>query len=244
MFKKFESYIYGIIGLNGNLSNMIVNLTNKLIELKRAPNITEIAEIDPDKLVPGRFYLIQYNYNGNFIWCPILALDYKVVKNNHILYAVNLEYLPPKFKITMFDNIFRATNALLEKISNKKTVLEEEPMNFINFEFIYSFLKKYKMNWCITAYTIKKFSGEYKIKKAYVCSLKIAPEIIMSDFKRYNASNMIELQKSLPEKDSMKLSEIIEEYKKIIESYQEDSIEYHKKVAQFEKKFKLFEEND
>lgn len=242
MFRDFEGYMYGLIGMNGSITNMIKNLTEKLVKLRQQPNLTEIMEIKPNKLVPGRFYLIQYNYNGNYIWCPILALEYKVIKNNHILYAINLEYLPPKFKIAIFNKIFKAGKEKLDKITQKEFVREEQPMKFMTFEFMYKLLKDYKMNWAITAYTIKDFTGNFKIKKSYLCSLKIAPEIIMADMKRYNSKNMIELQKSLAGEDSIKMSKIIEDYQLLIESYQEDSIEYHKKVALFKEKLKLFKD--
>lgn len=242
MFRDFESYMYGLIGMNGSITNMIKNLTDKLIKLRQQPNMKEIMEIKPDKLIPGRFYLIQYNYNGNYIWCPILALDYKVIKNNHILYAINLEYLPPKFKIAIFNKIFKAGKEKLDKITQKEFVREEPPMNFMTFEFMYKLLKEYKMNWAITSYSIKDFSNNYKIKKSYLCSVKIAPEIIMADFKRHNSKNMIELQKSLVGEDAIKMSKILEDYQKLIESYQEDSIEYHKKVALFKEKLKLFKD--
>ena len=107
MYKNFENYIYGLIGMNGGtMTSLIYNMSNKLYELTNSPNQTEVSQILPNKLVPGRFYLIQYNFNGNPIWCPIFALDYKVIKNNHLLYAINLEYLPPRYKIMFFNNLF------------------------------------------------------------------------------------------------------------------------------------------
>jgi len=242
MYKDFEGYMYGVIGLHGTITKMIKDLTDKLVMLRQKPNLTEIMEIEPNKLVPGRFYLIQYNFNGNYIWCPILALEYKVVKNNHILYAVNLEYLPPKFKIALFDKIFKASKNFFDKVSQSKFVREEQPIKFLNFEFMYKSLKQNKMEWAITAYTIKDFQGKYKIKKSYLCSIKIAPEIIFADMKRHNTKNMIEMQKSLAGQEQIRMSQIIEEYGKLIESYQEDSIEYHKKLALFRDKLKLFQD--
>ncbi len=80
MYNNFINYMYGLVSLNGSMTKMIINLTDKLMKLRRHPNIKEIIEIKPNKLVPGRFYLIHYNFNGNYLWCPILALDYKVIK--------------------------------------------------------------------------------------------------------------------------------------------------------------------
>ena len=243
MYKNFENYMWGIMGLHGSWQRMVFDLTNKLVELRKRPNFTEILKIDPTKLVPGRFYLIQYDFNGNLIWCPILALEYKVHKNNHILYALNLEYLPPRYKVIFFNLIFKQTYMELERKSQKKFVKEEEPLKFMTFDFIYKMLKKNgNMNWAITAYTIVNFDGKVKIKNAYLCSIKIAPEIIFADMKRYNSGDMIKLQKSLYGEDAIKMSEIIEQYQKLIEEYQADSISYHKKVALFREKLKLFKD--
>jgi len=244
MYKNFENYIWGLVGLNGSWELLVRNLTDKLIQLKLKPNLTEILKINPDKLLPGRFYLIQYNFNGNLIWCPILALDYKVHKNKHILYAVNLEYLPPRYKVLLFDKIFKPVADRLENvISQKEFVKDEQPLDFINFEFMYKLLKKNgKMDFAITAYTIKDFKGNFKIKQSYLCSVKIAPEIIMSDFKRLNSNDMLKLQKSLQGEEQIKMTQILEQYNKIIEEYQVDSIAYHKKVALFREKLKLFKD--
>lgn len=241
MFKNFENYMFGVMGKYGSLEKMIREFTDKLIKLKNNTNNSEIIEIKPDKLVPGRFYLIQYNFNGNLIWCPILALDYKIHKNNHILYALNLEYLPPRYKILFFNMIFKIFHKESDNISQNEEVRIEFPMKYMNFEFIYKMLKNNgDMNWSITAYTIINSLGEIKIKKSYLCSIKIAPEIIFSDFKRFNSLSMIELQKKLSGSEYQKMGEIIEEYQKIIEEYQIDSIEYHKKVSLFREKLKLF----
>ena len=242
MYKNFENYIYGLIGMNGGtMTSLIYNMSNKLYELTNSPNQTEVSQILPNKLVPGRFYLIQYNFNGNPIWCPIFALDYKVIKNNHLLYAINLEYLPPRYKIMFFNNLFKGFSDTLDNISQSKYVVNEQPLNFLNFEVMYNLLKKNNMHYSVTAYTIKDFNEEYKIQSSYLCSVKILPEIIMSDFKRINQKNMIAFQKTLiGSPTEYTLKKIIEDYSKILDEYQEDSLEYHKRVALFRDKLKLF----
>jgi hypothetical protein len=235
--------MWGIMGLHGSWERMVFEMSNKLMDLRKIPNYTEILQIDPSKLVPGRFYLIQYDFNGNLIWCPILALDYKVHKNNHILYALNLEYLPPMYKVIFFNMIFKQTYVELEKKSRNEFVRDEEPLTFMTFEFIYKMLKKNgEMNWAITAYTIINFDGKVKIKNAYLCSIKILPEIIFADMKRFNVGEMLTLQKKLSGEEQVKMSEIIEQYQKLIEEYQADSIQYHKNVALFREKLKLFKD--
>ena len=235
MFKNFKKYIYGSIGLDsGSLVPYIKNITDKLFETKRKSNRNLVLKVNLKKVLPKRFYLIQYNFNGNKIWCPILALDYKVKDNKNILYALNLEYLPPRYKIIYFDLLFSKLEQPLNKISNATDLTQELPLP-ISFELIYKTLKTNgNMNYAITAFDY------LKIKQAFLISIKMAPEIIMCDLKRYNSKNMKSLLKTLPNSEEKNnLEDIIEKYDKLIEEYQEDSILYHKQVANFEKHLKL-----
>jgi len=236
MFDNFEEYIYGSLGLqSGSMIKFIKDMTDKLFMLKNKPNNTEIKQVTINNVKPYYFYLIRYNYNGNKIWCPILTLDYRVIENKNILYAINLEYLPPLFKIKYFNLIFKKLKSELKKNSDNNGDLKYERPLPINFEFIYKTLKQNgNMNYVITAYDY------LKIDKAYQISINIAPEIIMCDPKRYNSKSMKDLYQKLPEsKEKDYLKEIIEMYDEIIEQYQEDSIKYHKIVASFEKNLKL-----
>ena len=236
LFENFSDYIYGAMGLHsGSMENFIKLKTDTLFDLKRTPNFSEIQEVNINKVLPQRFYLIEYNYNGNMIWCPILALDYKVIKNKNILYAVNLEYLPPLFKIKYFDLIFRRLKDELTKIAEVTKLVNERPLNPLTFEFIYKTLKQNGgMSYAITGYDY------LKIKKAYLVSIKIAPEIIMCDPKRYNSKSMKDLFDKLPPSEEREtLGGIIEKHDELISQYQEDSIQYHKDIANFEKFLKI-----
>ena len=236
LFEHFEEYIYGSLGLrNNSMSKFIMDKTDLLFKIKREPNNTEIKEIDIKKVLPQRFYLIQYNYNGNNIWCPILALDYKVIKNKNILYALNLEYLPPLYKIKYFDLIFRRLKNELIKIADVDRIIDERPIKPLTFEFIHKTLKQNgNMSYAISGYDY------LKIKKAYQISIKIAPEIIMCDPKRYNSKSMKDMFLNLsPSEEKNSLAEIIEKHDELINQYQEDSIQYHKDVANFEKFLKI-----
>jgi len=241
MYKNFEKYMLGVLSFYNSWENMVIELTNKLVNLRNRPNSTEIIQIQQNKIIPGKFYLIQYDFNGNLIWCPILSLDYKINKNKHILYAVNLEYLPPKYKVIFFNKIFKYAADNMIKISEKQFVRDEPPLKFLTFDFVYKMLKNNgNMHYAITAYTIKDFNDKFKIKKCFTCSIKILPEIIMSDFKKFNAKSMKDMQKTLIGEPNVKLTDIIEQYDKIIEQYDADSIEYHKKLALFREKLKLY----
>ena len=236
MFEHFSEYMYGSLGLkSATMEKFVRDKTDLLFDLKKTPNYTEIKEVTIKNVVPQRFYLIQYNYNGNLIWCPILALDYKVIKNKNILYALNLEYLPPLYKIKYFDLIFRRMKDELSLIADIDKIVDERPLKPLSFEFIYKTLKQNGgMSYAITGYDY------LKIKRAYLVSIKIAPEIIMCDPKRYNSKSMKELFDNLPiseERDT--LGNIIEKHDELIEQYQADSIQYHKDIANFEKFLKI-----
>lgn len=237
MFDNFEKYINGVLSLyGGSYEKMVLSLTDKLIMLKNTPNSSEIAKININKMVPSRFYFIQYNYNGNKIWCPILALEYRVIDNKNIMYAINLEYLPPKYKIKLFNIIFKTSKSYLDKIIQVDNVVDERPLPF-NFQNIYNLLKSNgNMNFSITAFDM------LKIKELYLVSIKISPEILLCNLKRTNSKNMKDLFVNTDDiKMKAKLGEIIEEYDDLIEKYEENSITYHKELSQFETKFKLFE---
>jgi len=238
MYNNFNSYVDETIKINGfsDLEQYVKYCTDTLFNLKNNTINSEIAEVNHSKLVPRRFYLIRYNYNGNLIWCPIMALDYKVIKNKNILYAINLEYLPPKYKKLYFDKIFNGVYSELNKIAETGfDTISQEPLLPYDFEFIYKTLKANGgMNYVVTAYDY------LKIKEIFLISIKIAPEIIFCDPKKYNSASMKEMFDNLEQSDEKdKLGDIIDELEEIIETYQIDSIEYHKRVALFEKHLKL-----
>jgi len=237
MFSNFEEYMYGAMGLKTHSMTHFVNImTDKLFNLKKQPNRTEILEVNLNKVIPYKFYLIQYNYNGNKIWCPILTLGFEKNEKSgkNILFAINLEYLPPKYKIIYFNYLFRIHKEDLSKIADAKDLTEERQLPF-DMKKLYNDLKRNgDMNHTVTGYDY------LKIAKSYMISIKIAPEILMCDPKRYNSKSMKELFIKLPESEEKDtLAEIIKDHDKLIENYQEDSIKYHKQVALFEKHLKI-----
>lgn len=240
IFNDFKTYMYGILNTyNDSIPQMVMGLTDKLFSLSRNPNKGEIMQIEPNKMRYGlnRFYLIRYNYNGNNIWCPIYALEFKTIKNKNILYALQLEYLPPKYKIDIFSLILNHTKKILDENSDKNNVMEEIGLP-IQAEAFYNILKNNgKMNYVLTGFDFSK------INKSHIISTKLIPEILMCDCKRYNSASMKDLIETIQNKKiESKLKNIIENYDKLIEDYEYDSIEYHKRLKNFEKHLKLFDE--
>lgn len=239
MFDNFESYMVGLMSFyNNSMFNMVQSLTDDLFNMldKSESKFSVLAVNDLKKLIPGRFYLIQYEYNGNKIWCPIFPLEYQI-KEKHIVYAINLEYLMPTYKIKFFNMIFKQQETLLTKVTNRKVnyIFDENPLT-VNFKMIYDKLKSNgNMTFAVTAYNYMK------IKKLYIISFKNIPYILMCDPKKYNRSSMKELFDVTEDKKFKDAQDkILKEYDKIIKEYNMDSVEYHKMLAAFEQKMKLF----
>lgn len=241
MFEKFENYIWDNFSRFGDIGHIVKNMTDVILGLKNKPNMSDMMEISQKDLVPGRFYLIKYDFNGNYIWCPILVLEYKVINNKHILYGLNLEYLPPRYKIQIFNVIFKNYTKELNLNYDINIAKNERPLKFLNFKNIYNMLKSHKMEYAIDAYTIKDIQGQTKIIQSFICSFKISPQFLLADFKHMNKNNMLlKLNNVVEDETKEKLKSIIEQYSKIIEEYQADSLQYHKNVAKFRNKLKIF----
>ena len=100
---EFIKYIRPFIGQYSSLINIVRESTDEIMNLRKT-NSTLFKEINTGKIlqgnqVPIKFYLIRYYYNGNQVWCPVMSLAYKVINNKNILYILNLQYLPFKYKM-------------------------------------------------------------------------------------------------------------------------------------------------
>jgi hypothetical protein len=237
MFDDFKQYILSEKGYFTDFTQMSIKMTEKLFNIINNINShkEEILKIKKEQLLKNKFYLIKYNYNGNNIWCPILGLEYKVVNNKNIYYAINIEYLPVNFKLEFFKILFNNSKSTLIKNVDKKNPLEELPLPY-KFEKIYMLLKNNKMDFALTAFDINK------IKDIYSISFKISPVIVMSNCKKINNKDMRKMiEQMLDSKEKQTLIDINEQYQKLIEEYEENSIEYHKKLKLFEKYLKIIE---
>ena len=223
----------------GNLHNVSDKFSNDIFENIRKPNQTEIMEINPKLIMKKlmRFYILRYNYNKNMIWCPILALEIKTISNKNIVYALNFDYLPPKFKIILFSKLFSESGKMKDVFNinnNMKNVSDELPLPLTG-ELLYKLLKNNGgMNYALTAYDVSK------IKNLFAISCKILPKFCVIDCKKVNAIDMKKIWMDLTDTDmKTKMEGILKDYSKLIEEYQEDSIEYHKKLKNFESHLKL-----
>ncbi len=198
----------------------------------------------------GRFYIIQYDYNGNKIWCPILTIpalptknekgyvegQLKVFETKKILYAVNFDYLPLKYKIFLIENIIsnnqNAYDKNQDKIANDGKVKEEFSFKV---NWVYSFLKKNaNKNYAVTAFDITK------ILKVFEVSSTILHRFVFLDTYYINKRMMLDtLQNIQNEKLKAEFSDKVKIYEEILKLYETDVEEFYKALRNFEKNLKL-----
>jgi len=186
----------------------------------------------------GCFYIIRYDFNGNKIWCPIFAIDYKVIENKKILYAVNFDFLPIKYKIFFIDSMLGDV-FIADKNSDTqyigKTVLAESGIRNTNFENIYKFLKSNaNKEYSITAYDL------LKIDKIYAVSTTILQRFVFIDTYYINKKMMLETLLYIEDqKIKQELMIKIKKYEELSDMYNIDIENYYKALKNFESNLKL-----
>lgn len=201
----------------------------------------------------GKFYIIKYNFNGNKLWCPILTIPPVVNKNElgvlekqlkisgqkKIIYAVNFDYLPLRYKIALIDIIVQNNIDRYDKNEDKIADGGDVSSEF-NFQvnWIYNFLKKNgDKNYAITAYDISK------IEKIHEISSTILHRFIFLDTYYINNRLMYDTLDSIGnEKLRLDFSNKIQTYEEILKMYDKDVELFYKTLRNFEKNLKLIDE--
>ena len=244
IFKNFKELIYGNLDMyNGNLTKMITDFTETIVKSRKSPNGTDSKSCNAKHILNGgtKFYIIEYNYNGNRILCPIMSLEFKIHDTNKvILYALQLEYLPPKYKMDLFSKLFdfSETKKIFDLNSVNTDCVNEKGLPIAS-EAFYNILKTNgNMVFAITAFDASKIISVTSI------STKLAKQMILCDLKKYNVISMTNALKNndlaFNDNEKQRLREIIDQYINLIKEYKHDSIEYHKKLSGFERNLKLF----
>lgn len=201
----------------------------------------------------GKFYIIKYNYNGNKLWCPILTIppvpnknelgvlekQLKISGQKKIIYAVNFDYLPLRYKMILIESIINNNTDIYEKnkdkISDGQNVLEESKFKV---DWIYKFLKANgNKNYAITAYDITK------IEKIHEVSSTILHRFIFLDTYYINNRLMYDTLDSISNEDlRIDFSKKIKTYEEILKIYDKDVETFYKTLRNFEKNLKLIDE--
>jgi len=237
--KRYDYYIKALRGqYGGDLGKMIFEC-NKEVFWARKNQTPWFQSIPKDKLQTGRFYLINYYYNGNKVFCPIFAIDYRVsAHNKHNLYAINLDYLPFEYKSTYFNNIYNIAESIFEFNADAEDVLKEKRLP-VNFEMIYKSLENNGgFNFAISAFDINK------ILECYLVSTNLMYLITNVHMRPVNVALMKELAQQYDEglEPKLRLEKLLGEMEDMTESYDTDVKDYYKKLRQLENNYKLFDE--
>lgn len=235
--KRFMNYVSALRGqFNKNLDLLVKESNKELFSMRRNQN-DNFKSININKINTGRFYLINYNYNGNNVYCPIFSIDYRISTNNkHNLFAVNLDYLPFEYKSMFFNNIYNNYSSIFDNNSDSKNVIEEKSLP-INFELMFNLLKNGGgYEYAITAFDINK------INECFLISTNILYVLIHCHMRSVNIALMKETMKNYEQGDDKfsKLKETISELEKMSESYDTDMKQYYKRLKQIENNYKLF----
>jgi len=235
----FKDECYSLFGeYNRNWKSIVYDSTDIIFNLKKNNN-NEVMLTNPKKIIPHKFYLMEYiyikdkYYTEKFletknvpylrIWCPIYLLGMKysdkiVEKINTnkklIMYAINLDYLPYKYRIPFFDVIFHRNYEFVEKnkdlIFKGEDVLNEYPLKNVTALQTYNLLKNYGgFEYSLTAYDPSKIYGfVHNQTRLYSISSTIAHRFMFIDCKRINKMKIMETLKESEvqfERDKIKL---------------------------------------
>jgi hypothetical protein len=214
---------------------------------------TQVRLVNLKEVQIGKFYIIQYNYNGNKLWCPILTIppiptknetgilerQLKIVNIKSILYAVNFDYLPIKYKAFLIDAIIKNNKDKYDKNSDKISSggKMRDESNF-NVTWVYNFLKvNANKNYAITAYDISK------ILKVFEVSSTILHRFVFLDTYYINKRLMYETLENIQnEKLRIEFSKKVKTFDEILKIYEKDVETFYKALRNFEQNLKLIDE--
>jgi len=249
MAETFGKYCSALLGeYNDNMKRLVEDSTEMIFTfVLKNPNL-QVRRSKNAEIIKGKFYLIQYNYNGNKIWCPIFVIDdrYSTENQKRIIYAVNFDYLPYRYKIVYIDKLFRIFQNEIDKHKRNNedgnTVNEETPLK-VNFEAVYRTLKDNgNFNYAITAYDYSKIVGLDSSPQIFGVSTTIMSRLIFINTRIINKRVMMDtLKDSDVEREKEKLKEILKAYEKTAFDYENDVKEYYEQLRLLENNYKLYE---
>lgn len=233
---NFDIYCRNAINKEGGVDRFLLSSTETLLGY-RSNNNPSFLKLDHSNLKIGSFFLIKYYYNGNNIWCPIFTIEFRTAKNKNILYSINLDYLPYKYKIEFFNLLTKSFPKAYDMNKDINSVKNEQPFK-VNFEMMYRALQKSGgYNYAITAYDVTKIKDIYKV------STNLLYRFIFLSTKKINRNTMKSfLDKLMESKEKSNLKKLLKDYDELLESYTEDSKQFYERLKLLEGHMKLFEE--
>jgi len=236
---SYEYYVEALRGQYGGDLGKLVFDCNKEVFAARKKQTPWFQSISLNNIQTGRFYLINYYYNGNKVFCPIFAIDYRVSEHNkHNLYAINLDYLPFDYKMVYFNKLYYLAQGIFEKNADVADVTKENRIP-VNFEIMYKSLETNGgFNFAITAFDIQK------ITECYIVSTNLMYLITNVHMRPVNVALMKEMAQNYDEgtEPKMRLEKLLNEMDNMEETYDTDVKDYYKKLRQLETNYKLFDD--
>jgi hypothetical protein len=250
---KFTEEVRALFGQYKSNIKLIRDETTKefFTIILRKISSNQIIRTTPGKIQIGKFYIIKYNFNGNKLWCPLLTIpplpnkneegilerQLKLINSKKILYAVNFDYLPIKYKAKLIEflikNNYKAYERNSDIISTGNKTKDEIKFNV---DWIYLYLKKNEnKNYAVTAYDI------YKILEVYEVSSVLA-RFVFFDTYYVNKKLMLDVLNNITvESLRSEFNDKLKIYDEILKMYEEDIDAFTKSLRNFEKNLKLFE---
>jgi len=235
---EFSEEVHALMGqYNENIKLLKDDSTSQIFQTAFKNPTWQIRPTNTNKLRKGCFYIIKYNYNGNKIWSPILTLEYKVKNNKNILYAINFDYLPYKYKIIFVNRLFKLNNEVINKNRDIENVLEERNLD-LSVESVYRWLQSNgRKEYSLTAFDVLKIENIYSI------STTILDRFIFLDTRYINNRMMLDTLEALDDqKTKLEMQKKIDKYEEILELYEQDVEIYYRSLRNFEANLKLFDE--
>ena len=233
---KFEYFVRAHRTKYTDLTTLIHESNKQLFMLRNNQN-SQFTSISVNKLQIGKFYLILYDFNGNKLYCPVMSIDYRITDNNkHVLYAVNLDYLPFDYKLLYFNELSKTFSQIIDFNRDSNGVMEENPLP-INFEQIYKTLESNgKYHFSISAFDV------LKIEECFAVSTNLMYLITNVHMRTVNMALMKELMDSYDEgsNENKHIKNLLDNLDESVKTYEEDVQSYYKKLRNIENNYKLF----
>ena len=122
-----------------------------------------VKAIGINDVLPGMFYHFHYLDSSNWMmYSPVFVTNYKKVSNKIIIFAVNLNFIPLEIRAYLFD-----------KYMNNVNFEKESPLK-VNYEGMYSELKRYGFEYALVEYNAKQIKMAHRIKMDLVPRFLIA----------------------------------------------------------------------
>ena len=142
----------------------------------------EVKAVRIGDIKPGMFYFLHYLDDSNWMkFSPVFVVDFKKFDGRIVLNCVNMNFLPLKVRVAIFDPYIRP-----EDFENKDFLIKAK------FDAVYKELKKFGFQW-----SMMEFSAE-RIKLAHRISFGLLPRFLYSGhpMAKYDPSKLAQIWKA------------------------------------------------